>query len=97
MEELYDLLDKLKESIDSIDCVKNVKIVQLRMSKDKNLMSKLREYHLYNNPKIRNEIASNSDVRLYRHLENQVNYIILSVNKSLNSIIPNDSKEKLCE
>lgn len=97
MEELYGLLDKLKESIDEIQCVNDIEDIQLKLSKDKKLMCLLNDYNLYKNPKVRDEIIKNKNVLLYKHLENQVNYVILSINKELNEIIPEDSKERICE
>lgn len=95
MDSLYSLLDELKKSINDLDCVKHIRKVQLKMLNDGDLISKLREYRLYNNPKIKDEIIKNEDVILYKHLENQVNYVILSINKSLNEIVLRDNEEKI--
>lgn len=97
MEELYGLLDKLKESIDEIQCVKDIGDIQVKLSKDKELMCLLNDYNLYRNPKVREKVIKNRDVLFYKHLENQVNYVILSINKELNEIMPEDSKEGICE
>ena len=72
------LLINLKNSLDHDDDIIEIKKVQNKISNSKELLNKIK----YNE-----DISNDSDIRNYKHLENRINYKILSINKKLKEII----------
>ena len=80
---IYDLLDNLKQSLDKESSIINIKDIQLRIREDSNLMN------MINN----NDKTSDLLISEYRHLENEVNYIILYINSRLKDTFRSDKDE----
>ena len=72
------LLVNLKNSLDQDDDIIEIKKIQNKISGNKELLNKIK----YNE-----DINNDSDIRMYKHLENRINYKILSINKKLKEII----------
>ena len=92
MEKLYNLIDELKESLDNEEKVKAIKIIQEQLKEDKKLLELVEEYNRCNNPKLKDEIVKNENFKKYKHLENEINYIIVSINQKLKEINEVDNK-----
>lgn len=71
------LLVNLKNSLDQDDDIIEIKKIQNKISGNKELLNKIK----YNE-----DINNDSDIRMYKHLENRINYKILSINKKLKEI-----------
>ena len=71
------LLVNIKNSLDQDDDIIEIKKVQNKISGNKELLNKIK----YNE-----DINNDSDIRMYKHLENRINYKILSINKKLKEI-----------
>ena len=82
--ELYDRIDDLKKKLDNEESIISIKTIQKEILLNKDLIS-----NIYNNRYNKN----NGLVLKYRHLENEVNYIILEINMNLKKIIGSDCNE----
>ena len=71
------LLVNLKNSLDQDADIIEIKKIQNKISGNKELLNKIK----YNE-----DINNDSDIRMYKHLENRINYKILSINKKLKEI-----------
>lgn len=82
--ELYDKISCLKASLDEETSIKEIKEIQTEIMNDEDLICNINNNKIdFNNPKIRK----------YKHLENEVNYIILSINQELKQILRSDKDE----
>lgn len=75
--ELYDKIDKLKQSLDQEDVIIDIKEVQQNIKNNPYIMKKIQA---------KDNINDIKEVKDYRHLENQVNYMILAISAKLKSI-----------
>lgn len=76
--ELYDKIDKLKQSLDQEDIIIDIKKVQHKIKNNPEIMKKIQ---------VKDNINTIREVKNYRHLENQVNYMILTINAKLKGIV----------
>ncbi|MBP3841783.1 MAG: hypothetical protein IK997_06680 [Bacilli bacterium] len=75
---IYVKLDDLKNSLDKDKDIIEIKEIQNKILNDKTLIKKIKN----------NEDVSNNELIIkYKHLENRINYKILSINKELKSIM----------
>ena len=79
MEELYNYLDKIKYELDNSSVIK-----EYLKSKDKVMNNK--ELVELIDKCIKSEIINNKDFREYKKHENDVNFLILEINKILKDI-----------
>lgn len=82
--EIYDKINKLKNNLDKEESIINIKNVQKEMLLDQELINNIKN-NSYDN--------SNDLIKKYRHLENEVNYIILEVNMNLKTLVGGSSCE----
>lgn len=82
--EIYDKINKFKKSLDKEKSIIDIKDVQKKIMLDKELVNSIRN-NSYNN--------NNTLIRKYRHLENEINYIILEVNMNLKKLVEGGSCE----
>ena len=82
--ELYDKINNLKNSLDKEQKIIDNKNVQNEILMDKNLRQKIYNKNYDNN---------NDLIMKYRHLENDINYIILEINNNLRKITKGDKDE----
>ena len=76
--ELYDRVNNLKRNLDKEKSIIEIKDVQNKILLDKELVN-----NIHNNCYDKD----NELIRKYRHLENDVNYIILEINMNLKELI----------
>ena len=81
---IYDKINNLKNSLDKEKSIIEIKDIQKKIMLDEKLINKIR-----NKEKVREE----EKIREYLHLENQVNYIVLSINKELNEVFRSNKYE----
>ena len=82
--EIYDKINKFKSSLDKEASIINIKEVQKEI---------LLDHELVNNIKNNSYDSNNELIKKYRHLENEVNYIILEVNMNLKTLTGGSSCE----
>lgn len=82
IETYYELVDM----IDSSEIKSEIKKSLASIYEDKELISKIDEYHNTYNEAIRKEIFNDEKYKKYKMLENRLNFLILSCNKYLGEI-----------
>lgn len=88
LSELIDIFEKDKRIIE----LKKLKIKIYNDTKLMNLLNKYNNFEQYN-VALKKEIFQHKTVVEYKKLENEINYIILKMNKELNSLID----RKVCQ
>ena len=76
--ELYEKIKKLKDDLEKEKSIIEIKEIQNRILLDKELLN-----NIYKNCYDKN----NDLIRKYRHLENEVNYIVLKINMNLKELV----------
>ncbi len=72
--ELYDKIDELKSSLDEEQIIIDIKNIQMKIKSNEQLMNKI---------KSKENVDNIDDIKAYRHLENELNYLILTINSKL--------------
>lgn len=86
MNELMDLVDNFKQSLDETNEVKNIKRLNKEISKDKELLNTIKEYNLTKNEKLKEKILSNELFNKYKDNEIELNLLIMKINSELKKI-----------
>ena len=86
MEELIEKVNELKEELDNTKEVKELKTINNEIMKDNELLENIKRYNETQDEKIRERIINNKLFREYKHNENEVNFLILEINKKLKEI-----------
>lgn len=93
MEELYELVENLKSYLDNLDDIKNIKDINKKLSKDKDLLNKIELYRNNKDINLKKEILSNKDYKEYKRLESNINLLILEINSKLKELVPRRNHE----
>ncbi|MBQ6477517.1 MAG: YlbF family regulator [Bacilli bacterium] len=83
MNELIDLVDNLKDSLDETTEVKNIKELNKEISKDKDLLELIKKYNLTHDEKLKSKILSNELFNKYKDNEIELNLLIMKINHEL--------------
>ena len=86
MNELIDLVDNLKQSLDKTDEVKNIKELNREISKDKDLLETVKKYNLTHDEKLKSKILSNELFNKYKDNEIELNLLIMKINHELKKL-----------
>lgn len=86
MNELMELVDNLKKSLDKTKEVQDIKKYNKIISKDKELLSKIKKYNDTKDESLKKEILSNKLFNEYKEKEIDFNVLILKINKELKRI-----------
>ena len=86
MEELYNYLDKIKYELDNCSVIKEYLKSKDKVMNNKELVELIDKYHNTMDENIKSEIIKNKDFREYKKHENDVNFLILEINKILKDI-----------
>jgi len=84
MLELLEKIEKLKSTLEKDPTIQELKRVQEEIKKDENLLVQLKNKE--------KETENNEKIRKMQLLENQVNFIILEINKRLKENIGKNSR-----
>ena len=88
MNDLYNLIldfeDKLQEENTIVSLKEQYKIIK----NDSELVNLIKKYHQTSDEAIKEKLIMNDKLRKAKHLENELNYIILQINKEL-SVLTN--------
>lgn len=82
IETYYELVDMINNS----EIKSEIKKSLASIYEDKELISKIDEYHNTYNEALRKEIFNDGKYKKYKMLENRLNFLILSCNKYLGEI-----------
>ena len=86
MNELMELVDNFKKSLDNTKEVQEIKEYNKKISKDKDLLSKIKKYNDTKDESLKKEIISNKLFNEYKEKEIDFNILILKINKELKRI-----------
>lgn len=86
MNELMELVDNLKKSLDETKEVKDIKEYNKKVSLDKDLLNKIKKYNETKDESLKKEILSNELFNEYKEKEIDFNVLILKINKELKRI-----------
>ena len=86
MNELMELVDNFKKSLDKTKEVQEIKKYNKIISKDKELLSKIKKYNDTKDESLKKEILSNKLFNEYKEKEIDFNVLILKINKELKRI-----------
>ena len=86
MNELMELVDNLKKELDMTKEVQDIKDYNKKISKDKDLLSKIKKYNDTKDESLKREILSNKLFNEYKEKETDFNILILKINKELKRI-----------
>ena len=86
MNELMELVDNLKKDLDKTKEVQEIKKYNKIISKDKELLYKIKKYNDTKDESLKKEILSNKLFNEYKEKEIDFNVLILKINKELKRI-----------
>lgn len=86
MNELMELVDNLKKELDKTKEIQEIKKYNKIISKDKELLSKIKKYNDTKDESLKKEILSNKLFNEYKEKEIDFNVLILKINKELKRI-----------
>lgn len=86
MNELMELVDNFKKELDMTKEVQDIKDYNKKISKDKDLLSKIKKYNDTKDESLKKEILSNKLFNEYKEKETDFNILILKINKELKRI-----------
>lgn len=86
MNELLEKMENLKNELDKNKNVVRIKELNDKINQDKELLSFIEKYRITGDEQIKNKIYENADYIEYKHLENEINFIILKIRSELKKI-----------
>lgn len=86
MNELLNELDLLKKDLDDLKLFKQLKSYRKEINDNKELVEKIEKYNLTKDNNLRLEIYSYKEIQDYKEKENELNLMILEINKRLKII-----------
>ena len=87
-------MDKLKEAIDKTEVINNYKIAKKEITKEKELLEKVKEYQEERKENRKQEIINHPKWKEYKKKETDVNLLILEINQELKKISNKGKCEK---
>ena len=87
MGELYQMIDNLKSSLDDEACIKDLVVSISKIKDNKELVDKIKKYNTNYSEELKKEIFSYEEIVSYKHLETEVNFLILEIRKELKKIV----------
>ena len=81
MIELSNKMDKLFRMIDDEDCIKKNSCLFKKVLDNKDLVNKIKEYNLTKDNNLRLEIYKNKEIIDYKKNENDINLLIMEINR----------------
>lgn len=86
-EEILNHLDKIKTLLDESDLMKDLLKTRQAVFENKILLSKIEQYKKdTSNMSLKKEIYEDENYYTYQKLENELYYLVLSINQRLNSL-----------
>ena len=86
MNELIELVDNFKKSLDKTKEVQEIKEYNKKISLDKDLLDKIKKYRETQDESLKKEILSNKLFQEYKDKEIDFNLLILKIDKELKRI-----------
>lgn len=86
MNELIEKVDILKKELNKDENIIKIKELNNKLKKDLELQKLIEEYRVTRNEEIREKIISNTLYLEYKHIENEINFIVLKIRSKLKNI-----------
>lgn len=86
MEELLEKLEELKQELEKSSTVMEIKELNKKLEKEKDLVECIKKYQITKEESLRKVIIKNPIFLEYKKKENDLNFIILEINRRLKSI-----------
>ena len=86
MDELIEKVDLLKKELDKNKDIQELKNLNKKIKDDKELLKLIEEYNETRNEEIKEKIKSNELYSKYKHLETEINFLILKIRSELKTI-----------
>ena len=86
MTEIYEKLEKVKSNLDSLELFDKLKEAFSEVECNSDLLEKIKKYNQIPDNNLRFDIYNYEEIRKYKLLENEVNFLILHINEKLKSI-----------
>ena len=93
MNELYELVEKLKLSLDNLDDIKNIKTINKELENNKDLLDKIKLFRKTNDLNIKKEILKENLFKEYKKSEGVINLLILDMNSKFKELVPRRNHE----
>lgn len=90
MEELYEKLNNLKESLTASNAVATIKKLNQELAKNEELLNLIAEYNTAPSEDLKGKISSNEFYQEYQFHEAELNFLILEINNELKKITKKD-------
>lgn len=94
MNELIEKVENLKKSIDKTTEVQDLLRLNKKILKDKELLSKIKEYQVTQDERIKKEIIKHPLFLKYKEKETDLNILILKINQELKKLKDKGSCQK---
>ena len=94
MNELIEKVENLKKSIDKTTEVRDLLRLNKEILKDKELLSKIKEYQVTQDERIKKEIIKHPLFLKYKEKETDLNILILKINQELKKLKDKGSCQK---
>lgn len=86
MTEIYEKLEKVKNDIDSLELFNKLDEAFFDIENNADLLEKIKKYNQIPDNNLRLDIYNYEEIRKYKLLENEVNFLIMHINEKLRSI-----------
>ena len=86
MTEIYEKLEKVKNDLDSLELFNKLDEAFFDIENNADLLEKLKKYNQIPDNNLRLDIYNYEQIRKYKLLENEVNFLIMHINEKLRSI-----------
>ncbi len=86
MNKIYEILDEIKINLDELEIFKELKEAILKIKNNKVLKEKIEKYNEFPTEELRLEIYKYEEIKKYKHIETEINFLILEINQKLKKI-----------
>ena len=81
------MIDNLKNSLDNEACIKDLVASISKIKDNEELVDKIKKYNINHSEELKKEIFKYEEIVSYKHLETEVNFLILEIRKELKKIV----------
>lgn len=86
MLELLEQIENLKTELDHLSIWDELEKIKIKIFSNQELVEKIKKYHETESQSLRLEIYQYDEMKKYKELENEVNFMILEINQILNTM-----------
>lgn len=86
MNRLYQEIENLKQSLEEEQQIKELVESLKKIKKNQKLIDKIKKYHQNPSKELEKEIMATNEIKEYKHLETEVNFLILEMRQELKKI-----------